>query len=79
MGALPNLFNFEIATALERGEGTPEGIAAALASSEPFLKAIQLGIEEAEQKQFHDNDIIAILIRSTLGKAFSAPTADSMF
>jgi hypothetical protein len=77
MGAVPNLFEIEIASELATGEATAKSIALALGSSETLLRAVQLGIDEA--KQYNDRDIIAGLIRSRIAKAFSAPTANQMF
>jgi hypothetical protein len=44
MSAIPNLFNFVITKALEKPGATAESVAAAIASSEPFLRAVQLGM-----------------------------------
>ncbi len=44
MSAIPNLFNFVITEALEKPGATAESVAAAIASSEPFLRAVQLGM-----------------------------------
>jgi hypothetical protein len=79
VGALPNLFEFGISSELERTEATAQSIAIALASSELFLRAVRLGIEEATQKQFEDNETKAKFVRFRIGKAFSAETAGTMF
>jgi hypothetical protein len=77
VGAVPNLFEFVISSELVRTEATAQSIAVALASSEPFLRAVRLGIEDA--KQFEDNEMKAKSVRFRIGKAFSAATAELMF
>jgi hypothetical protein len=57
MGAVPNLFEIEIASELATGEATAKSIALALGSSETLLRAVQLGIDEA--KQYNDRDILS--------------------
>ena len=42
MSVLPNLFESVIAKALARPGATTESVAAAIASSHPFLKAVRL-------------------------------------
>ena len=79
MGALPNLFEPVIATALNSGAPSAETIASALASSDLFLRAINIGLDEAKQKGLDDVDYLAGFVRSSLGKAFSASTANGMF
>jgi hypothetical protein len=77
VGALPNLFESVISSELERPEATSQSIAAALASSELFQRAVRLGIEDAQQ--FQDNETKAKFVRARIGKAFSAATAGLMF
>ena len=77
MGLLPNLFESVISSELARSGATAQSIAVALASSEPFLRAVRLGIEDA--KQFDDNETKAKLVRLRIGKAFSAVSAELMF
>jgi hypothetical protein len=77
MSAVPNLFEFIIAEALERPGATAESVAAAIASSEPFLKAVRLGMTHVIPP-----DCVlttAQITRTTLAKAFSSPTAGTMF
>jgi hypothetical protein len=77
VGLLPNLFEFVISSELARSEATAQNIAVALASSEPFLRAVRLGLEDA--KQFDDNETKAKFVRSRIAKAFSAVSAELMF
>jgi hypothetical protein len=79
MGAVPNLFDSVIARILDSGSPSAENIAAALASSEFFLRAINNGLQDARQKGVGDSDTVAGFVRSALGKAFSASTANQMF
>jgi hypothetical protein len=83
MGAVPNLFEFVISSELERAEATAQSIAVALASSELFLRAVRLGIEDAKKfeddKALETNETKAKCVRFRIGKAFSAPTAEGMF
>ena len=44
-GAMPNLFEFTIAEALDAPGATVESVAAAIASSSYFLKAVRLGMD----------------------------------
>jgi hypothetical protein len=77
MGALPNLFEFVIAEALEDPDATPESVATAIASSEPFLKAVRLGLAHVAPPG--EVSTTAQITRTTLAKAFSSPTAGTMF
>lgn len=77
MGALPNLFDSVIAAELAKPQATTQSIALALASSELFLRAVQLGIDSG--RQYADNETTARFVRSRIGKAFSAPVASLMF
>jgi hypothetical protein len=77
MGAVPNLFDFVIAEAFEKPDATSESVAAAIAASDPFLKAIRLGFADITEGQ--DVPTPAQIIRLKLMKAFSAATAGTMF
>jgi subtilisin family serine protease len=72
-GAPPNLFEFVIAEALETEHPTPESVARSIAASEPFLKAVRLGLAQAGPLRPEQ------VIRSRLRRAFSAGTAGLMF
>jgi hypothetical protein len=75
MSALPNLFNSVIGGALAKPGATVETVAAAIASSEPFLRAVRLGMSEAPPEGWEAEQVI----RTTIAKAFSAGTASGMF
>jgi hypothetical protein len=75
-GAVPNLFDFIIGEALERPGATAESVASAIASSQPFLKAVQLGMAYAAPAGGPTN---AQETRIKLAQAFSAPTSGAMF
>jgi hypothetical protein len=77
MGALPNLFEDIIAEALEKPGATAESVAAAIASSELFLRAVQLGMAHITPPG--KVPTTAQIMRATLAKAFSSPTAGTMF
>ncbi len=77
MSAVPNLFEFVIAEALEKPGATAESVAAAIASSEPFLKAVRLGMAHVTPPG--GEPTTADVTRGTLAKAFSSPTAGTMF
>jgi hypothetical protein len=77
MGAVPNLFDFIIDEALKQPGATAESVAAAIASSEPFLKAVRLGLAHVTPSD--GIPTTAQFTRSTLAKAFSSPTAGTMF
>jgi|RhiMethySRZTD1v2_1073278.scaffolds.fasta_scaffold37872_3 hypothetical protein len=73
MGAVPNLFEFVIAGALAKPGATAETIATEIASSEPFLRAVRLGLSKPPRGRPE------WVMRGTLAKAFSAGTANGMF
>ena len=75
MSVLPNLFESVIAEALARPGATTESVAAAIASSHPFLKAVRLGLSKAPPEGWSPEQVMRI----TLAKAFSAGTAGAMF
>ena len=75
MSVLPNLFESVIAEALARPGATTESVAAAIASSHPFLKAVRLGLSKAPPEGWSPEQVM----RLTLAKAFSAGTAGAMF
>lgn len=77
MSAVPNAFEFVIAEALDMPGATAESVAAAVASSAPFLKAIQLGM--SHQTPSGGVPSVAQVVRGKLAKAFSAPTSGTMF
>jgi hypothetical protein len=77
MSAVPNLFEFTIDKALEKPGATAESVAAAIASSEPFLKAVRLGLAHVTPPG--GVPTTAQVTRDTLAKAFSSPTAGTMF
>jgi subtilisin family serine protease len=76
-GAVPNLFEFIIGQALELPGATAESVASAIASSQPFLKAVQLGMAHAAPPA--GGPTSAQETRIKLAKAFSAPTSSAMF
>jgi hypothetical protein len=77
MSAVPNLFEFVLAEALERPGATAESVAAALAASDPFLKAVRLGMAHVTPPG--GAPTTAQVTRGKLAKAFSSPTAGTMF
>ena len=76
MSAVPNLFEFIIAEALEQDGATAEGVAATIAASDPFLKAVRKGMDH----QAPDGGLPtqAQVMRIALSKAFGAPTAGQL-
>jgi subtilisin family serine protease len=72
---LPNQFEFFIEEALEKSGATAESVAAAIASSAPFLKAVRLGMAHVTPSD--GAQTAAQITRSTLAKAFSAPMASA--
>ena len=76
MAAVPNLFEFIIAEALERDGATAEAVAATIAASDPFLRAVRKGMDH----QTPDGGLPtqAQVMRMALSKAFGAPTAGQM-
>lgn len=76
-GAMPNLFNSTIAEALSAPGATPESVAAAIASTPYFLKAVQLGMDHVPPPIGAPTKSQAT--RSKLAKALSAPTSGTMF
>jgi hypothetical protein len=77
MSAVPNLFEFIIAEALERDGATAESVAATIAASDPLLKAVRKGMDH----QTPDGGLPtrAQVMRMALSKAFGAGTAAVMF
>jgi hypothetical protein len=76
MSAVPNLFEFIIAEALERDGATAESVAAAIAASDPFLKAVRKGMDHPTPDGGLPTQ--AQVMRIALSKAFGAPTAGQM-
>ena len=76
-GAMPNLFEFTIAEALDAPGATVESVAAAIASSSSFLKAVRLGMDYVAPSRGLPTK--AQMTRSKLATAFSAPTNGTMF
>jgi hypothetical protein len=84
---LPNLFNSVITEALEKPGATAESVAAAIASSKLFLRAVQLGMANVTNPgEFPGTppgepttEHIAHVTRARLEQAFSSPTAGTMF
>lgn len=76
MSAVPNLFEFIIAEALDRDGATAESVATKIAASDPFLIAVRKGMDH----QTPDGGLPtrAQVMRMALSKAFSAPTAGQM-
>jgi len=77
MSAVPNLFEFIIAEALERDGATAESVATTIAASDPFLRAVRKGMDH----QAPDGGMPptqAQVMRMALSKAFGAPTAGQM-
>ena len=76
MAAVPNLFEFIIAEALERDGATAKSVAKTIAASDPFLKAVRKGMDFEPP----DGDLPtrAQVMRLALSKAFGAPTAGEM-
>jgi subtilisin family serine protease len=75
--ALPNSFDFIIAEALAAPGATVESVAAVIASSPPFLKAVRLGMGYVASP-----DAVSTKAQATRGKlatALSAPTTSTMF
>jgi hypothetical protein len=75
MSAVPNEFEFIVAVALAKPGATFETVAAAIATSPPFLKAVRLGLSKVPPEGWSP----AQVTRTTLAKAFSAGTAGTMF
>ena len=77
MGAVPNVFEFVIAGALEKEGASAESVAAAIAVSDSFLRAVRKGME---QETADDSSAgRAKTIRYALSKALGAATANQMF
>jgi len=76
MSALPNLFNDVIGAALAKPSATPETVAAAIASSELFLRAVRLGMSRVPAQHGWEAEQT---IRGTIAQAFSSGTANGMF
>ncbi|MGH9251438.1 MAG: hypothetical protein ACRD0W_18230 [Acidimicrobiales bacterium] len=76
MSAVPNLFEFIIAEALEWDGATAESVATTIAASDPFLMAVRKGMDH----QTPDAGVPtpAQVMRMALSKAFGAPTAGEM-
>ena len=76
MAAIPNLFDFIIAAALEQEEATAESIAMTIAASDPFLKAVRKGMDHEPP----DSGLPSRpqVMRLALSKAFGAATAGLM-
>jgi hypothetical protein len=76
-GALPNLFDSMIGEALAAPNATAESVAAAIASSPLFLKAVKSGMAYVPPSTGLPTK--AQMTRTKLAKAFSAPTEGMMF
>jgi hypothetical protein len=78
MAAVPNLFEFIIAEALERDGATAESVATTIAASNPFLKAVRKGMDHLPSDTGTGLPSRAQVMRMALSKAFGAPTARQM-
>ena len=78
MAAVPNLFEFIIAEALERDGATAESVATAIAESDPFLKAVRRGMDHQPADTGPGVPSRAQVMRMALSKAFGAATAGQM-
>jgi len=82
---VPNEFESIIARALEAEDPTPESVAAAVAFSPPFLKAVRLAMaahvrrHERRHNRRPTRTPTAAQIARRLAKALSAPTGSAMF
>lgn len=76
MAAVPNLFEFIIAEALERDGATAESVATTIAASRPFLKAVRKGMDHQPLDTGTGLPSRAQVMR--VSKAFGAPTAGQM-
>jgi subtilisin family serine protease len=76
-GAVPNLFDLVIPQALAAPGATVKSVVAAIASSDPFLKAVRLGMDSDEASS--GGRTKAQMTRIRLAHAFSSGTADGMF
>jgi hypothetical protein len=76
MAAVPNLFEFIITEAIEREDATVEDVAAAIAASDPFLRAVSKGMDH--QPPGDGVPTQAQVMRLALSKAFGAATASEM-
>lgn len=75
--ALPNQFEFIIEGALQQPGATAESVAAAVAASAPFLKAVRLGVAHVTTPD--SVPTVAQFTRVALAKALSASTSGTMF
>ena len=78
MAAVPNLFEFIIAEALEQDGATAESVATTIAASHPFLKAVRRGMDHQPPDTGTGLPSQAQVMRMALSKAFGAPTAGQM-
>jgi hypothetical protein len=76
-GAMPNQFEFVFQDALEQPGATAESVAAAIASSTPFLKAVGLGMAHVPAPD--GIPTTAQMVLAKVAKALSAPTSGTMF
>ena len=76
MAAIPNQFDLIITSLLQEKVPTVESVAEGIASSEPFLKAIRIGMERGATL---DANARAKMVRGALAQAFNASTANQMF
>jgi hypothetical protein len=76
MSAVPNLFEFIITEALEQDGATAESVAATIAASDPFLKAVRKGMDN----QTPDGGVLAQaqVMRMALSQALGGGTAGEM-
>ena len=75
--ALPNPFDDIIAAALQAPGASAESVAAAIAFSPPFLKALRSGMVQGPPQGGLPTR--ASITRTTLAKAISAATASTMY
>jgi subtilisin family serine protease len=75
--ALPNAFDDIIGTAMSAPGATAETVAAAIAFSAPFLKALRIGM--AKHPAQGGIPTAGQITRTTLAKAISSPTTVGMF
>lgn len=79
MGALPNLLDNDIEKALTGNGLTPEQVAAKIAQSKYFIKAVKNGMVLALPLRPHGATSSAGLLRIELARLFNASTANQMF
>lgn len=79
MGALPNLFDYDIASALSGDNPDPQEVARKIASSEHFIRAVRNGMKLALPIKAYGATTTAALLRGALARLCDAGTANQMF